>query len=75
MGMDPRRSKNFYKSIKKSRKMNQGSTFPVGDKRLTAVEIAKLAKCMVREVNEALKNTAETPENFIARMLRRKKAT
>lgn len=42
MNVDPKSSKNFNQAIEKTKRMNQGSRHPVGDKRLTVKEIAEI---------------------------------
>jgi hypothetical protein len=71
MNVDPKSSKNYEKAIEKTKKMNQGRRFPVGDQRLTIKQISELTGKNTGNIHTAL-NT-ESADHYVNRVLKRKK--
>ena len=65
MNLDPRRSRNFDKSIEKTKRMNQGSRHKVGGKRLTVKEIAEIIGKRINTTGDLLRTY--TAEKLIAK--------
>ena len=41
MNLDPKNSRNFEESVRRSARLNQGKRLPVGDGRMTVRQVAK----------------------------------